>query len=635
MAGWHWLLLAAGVQPLLSGERLVRRDGVSALQMSATLEEAMGNAPLYMVNFGFDIKTFNPAGGISIVFEKSKYSLQAEAGLGDPRALAWGHFDDHIQKNGWSELYLQTSKSARSTNDVRMYAAGFAEGLMTATRLSQFYSNFYQLINMNEDNAAALANIKHMYAQELEFVRTNANLHPGALSVEPMDPYWKHARYMLFQLWGMKDGYNAAALAHGVRFLDLIDFWMINSHGELSEEMQAYTPAAIKERREKQRPGAIKAQLMQIKQIMKTARDPAWLAKSGDKDWEMRMRKSRCSGLVRLTEQNADLLVGHTTWDDYAKMTRIFKYYDFSLGGAFTKTGHMAFSSYPGCLSSTDNFYLLDGGLAIVDTSLEILNPEVYDRVPDFPGNPKIPLFLHVMVCNRMAATANHWTSLFAERNAGTGNAQWIVVDYNQFAPGAPLPDNTVWLVEQIPGMTRKMDISNTLRMKGYFASYNRPFFSDIRAVTGHDAAAAAHGPLYSYDGAPRASIFARVGPAVGTLFDMRNLMTRNTWPNEGTAPSAPGHAVAARMDLVAYSPIPNGAIDAKVVNRCLFRSLQAQAYSSPSHSTQKPFAWRDPSGKDLWPGWPHLGLPDLWEFDWVQMTPTGALPKLSDVSSC
>jgi len=112
----------------------------------------------------------------------------------------------------------------------------------------------------------------------------------------------------------------------------------------------------------------------------------------------------------------------------------------------------------------------------------------------------------------------------------------------------------------------------------------------------------------------------------VTNLFDMRTLMTRNSYPNEGTFPSAAGHAIAARMDLVGYSPIPNGGIDAKVVNRCLLRQLQAQAISGPTHASQKVFEWVSADGKDLWPGWPHLGLPDQWNFEWVQMTPTGTM---------
>lgn len=114
---------------------------------------------------------------------------------------------------------------------------------------------------------------------------------------------------------------------------------------------------------------------------------------------------------------------------------------------------------------------------------------------------------------------------------------------------------------------------------------------------------------------------------------DMRSIMNRNNWPGEGILPNEPGHAISARMDLSA-SKIPNGGIDAKVVNRCLFRSMQCQAISGPSHTKQTVFKWKD-GAADTMQGWPHLGLPDVWDFDWVQMTPTAPLKHLVDVSDC
>merc|ERR1719436_996947 len=81
-------------------------------------------------------------------------------------------------------------------------------------------------------------------------------------------------------------------------------------------------------------------------------------------------------------------------------------------------------------------------------------------------------------------------------------------------------------------------------------------------------------------------------------------------YPMEGVLPSSPGHAISSRMDL-AFSKIPNGGIDAKVLNRCLLRSMQCQAISGPSHDNQAIFKWAD-NGVDRMPGWPHLGLPDV-----------------------
>ena len=34
--------------------------------------------------------------------------------------------------------------------------------------------------------------------------------------------------------------------------------------------------------------------------------------------------------------------------------------------------------------------------------------------------------------------------------NSGTHNNEWIVTDYTQFKPGSPLPDGTIWMVDQM-----------------------------------------------------------------------------------------------------------------------------------------------------------------------------------------
>ena len=73
--------------------------------------------------------------------------------------------------------------------------------------------------------------------------------------------------------------------------------------------------------------------------------------------------------------------------------------------------------SYPGCVSSTDDFYMMDHGLTVMDTSLEVLNPNVYNRISEDPKQPRtggrctamqidrLPRFLHVMAVNRVAKT--------------------------------------------------------------------------------------------------------------------------------------------------------------------------------------------------------------------------------------
>ncbi|CAJ1359163.1 unnamed protein product [Effrenium voratum] len=359
-----------------------------------------------------------------------------------------------------------------------------------------------------------------------------------------------------------------------------------------------------------------------------------------DRDWKLRLAKrGHCSALVRLAPSNGDLLVGHTTWSDYSKMTRVFKYYKFHLPLSFQANELIGLSSYPGCVSSTDDFYMMDNGLTVMDTSLEVLNPKVYDRIPEDPDQPRLPRFLHVMAVNRVAKTGTQWTSLLASQNLGTGNSQWVVVDYNRFLPGQPLRDNALRLLEQLPGLSHQADLSSELSARGYWGSFNRPFFQDIRRLSGHERAEAAWGALYSFEAAPRAQLMRRYGSSISDLSGMRSTMTRND-PSDATPgmPSGAGHAIMARLDLDAMvNNIPNGGIDAKVTSACLMKTMRCQAVSGPSHGTLPPFRWSkeaiDGSRTELFQGWPHLGLPELWDFGFVEMGPqeTDASTKLSE----
>merc|ERR1719359_1387750 len=104
--------------------------------------------------------------------DKDSASLKMFAGIETKHdCVAWGYMKDELDKNGWIKLYIQTSDSTTVSNDVRMYSAGFIEGMLTAVRISQFYSNFYQTIMKDETNARAFSAIRKVFEQELEFVK--------------------------------------------------------------------------------------------------------------------------------------------------------------------------------------------------------------------------------------------------------------------------------------------------------------------------------------------------------------------------------------------------------------------------------------------------------------------------------
>lgn len=59
-------------------------------------------------------------------------------------------------------------------------------------------------------------------------------------------------------------------------------------------------------------------------------------------------------------------------------MVRIYKHYDFALVSRDHRLRRASFSGYPGELSSDDDFYLLDTGLAVLQTTNDILDTGLY-----------------------------------------------------------------------------------------------------------------------------------------------------------------------------------------------------------------------------------------------------------------
>ncbi|CAK9118078.1 unnamed protein product [Durusdinium trenchii] len=582
--------------------------------------------PLFPVKYEFDVSDLKEEQGLTMVFDKTVQALVVEEGMSPQSGVAWGKFSDDIQRSGWSELQVQTADDQNMANDVKMYAAGYIEGLLTCVRISEFYSNSQKLLLLKDKTANALPAIRKLFQNQLAYARSMTNMEYHIFAEEPEDPYWKQVRYAFFQMWGVLDGYNAASLRFGGEMLELDDMLLINAGGELSQLMQAYSP----EHRQHRAARSQAPSFLQQRSHNRRLEDPL-----DDLHWERRVMESgRCSALVRLGDGDTDLFMGHTTWDDYSKMTRIFKFYNFSLPAAETSATRMSFSSYPGAVTSTDDFYMLNSGLVAMETSLVVLDANVWDKVLDFPRFRSIPNFMHLMAVNRLAKSAADWVQLFSKTNTGTFAAQWMVSDYNQFENNKPLPDSTFWVVEMIPGVSEMRDMSAYLRQNRYWASFNRPFFAKTRELSGFTTAERTHGALYSYQGNPRSVAFQLAAPTINALQEMRSVMTQNTYP-ASAAPSDPGHQISARMDLSPILKFPNGGIDAKVVNRCLLKKLQAQVISSPSHQMQTPFQWTADDGTELWPGFPHAGLPNRWNFDFVQVTEFGQLTQLMDESDC
>merc|ERR1719272_2362655 len=203
---------------------------------------------VYSVHVNFDHEAMDTAKGMTMKFDKVNHAMRLDTGIAPADGLAWGRYADSINTNGWSELYMDTTTNAGVSNDVSMYSAGYIEGVMTCVRLSEHHYNVHKLLLRTEATKHALANVKASLKDQIAFMKQRANMMPHIMAEEPKDDYWKHSRFVLFQLWGLLDGYNYASKHFGTNKFALEDLLVLNIGGELSEMVEAYTPKAAQER---------------------------------------------------------------------------------------------------------------------------------------------------------------------------------------------------------------------------------------------------------------------------------------------------------------------------------------------------------------------------------------------------
>ena len=254
--------------------------------------------------------------------------------------------------------------------------------------------------------------------------------------------------------------------------------------------------------------------------------------------------------LVRVLPGFEDMFMGHSSWFYYGATNRIFKHYHFDIANDLFK---MSFSSYAGYLESLDDFYVMNSGLVMLQTTINCLNSTLYDYVkPD-----SLPAWQRVRAANRLAKTGPQWANLSMAHNSGTYNNQYMVIDTNLFEKGLPLKDNLLTVIEQMPGHWASGDQTDFLRMGGYWPSYNVPFYESIYKISGN-AKAGDKNPADSYELAPRAKIFRRDAGNVADFTDFQNILRYNDYKNDEYSDNNPWNTICSRGDL-AENPEPGG----------------------------------------------------------------------------
>lgn len=481
-------------------------------------------------------------------------------------------------------------------DELQMRAAGYLEGYLSADQIHAHHHNLGAFFNQTSQAPTNWLLSQHAWVAQ-------------RAAVGSRDPIWRALRLVLCQLEGMVEGYaqrreaqhaeqggSPEAGAQPLPSLGLRDFLFMSAVGDFSDVVAATVRQAG---------------------VDWDSLSPAQLANQLG-------TSGKCSALVRVTGDFSQLLMAHSAWYTYGALVKVYKHFDFQLADPAVRLSGMSFSSYPGELSSDDDFYLLDTGLVVLQTTNSVFNASLYDSL-----TPQSLLsWQRARVASFLAASGQEWVAHMQRHNSGTGNNQWMVVDLNLFSPGKELPPGLLWVVEQAPGLMEASDVTETLA-RGYWPSYNVPFHPSLYSWMGYpefvaqqEARGEAYGEAVSgvrYQLCPRAKIFRRDVGGISDLDSLQAFMRSNGWPADPYSGGSPLGAICGRGDLDPSHPRPYGCIDTKVTNHSMAARREAFAVNGPTTAggALPAFQWRGSSAE----GTAHMGQPQRYDYRFELMT--------------
>lgn len=496
--------------------------------------------------------SWNPKGGYRIDFWGQGNDLNAV-----PLNAARAYYKTGIFESGWSIIEIETSPKYPDT--VQAYAAGFLEGSLT-----------WQLIHHHWRNTVnTVCEQRPVDCQKLmRFLRDNtAIIRERAELLEPADPFWHMVRLFYAQLEGIEAGWRFAVRRS-------------RQSVELASEDFLWL--------------ALAADLPNLEHALNISNSD--MATGG-----MIFLKS-----IARNDMEPLVAIAHNTIAPYNKMLRLLKKYTFGYHVLTTPkfapivpSRSIIMSSYPGALSSHDEFYILRG-----ENRDLIITGVPLTQTTGVPGNSlnlkeKIMPSVKVTAINRLSSDGRSWSRLAAYQNNGATAMQWITFE--------PRTSN-VWFVEQQFGVTQTIDYTEEFQKSSFIFSIGTSKLEEIKnTINVREDEIIAR--LYRFVG--------NIQQNITTFEEFKSVMRGYSQKDLNTDQNSDIdllRKLSYRGDLENV-PVPFGVIDSKVIATDL-ELLDMEVISGPSTSLlRNPFKW---SGS--FPNISHIGHPD--NFDFKSVTP-------------
>eukprot|EP00759_Apiculatamorpha_spiralis_P041711 PhF_6_TR40222/c0_g2_i2/m.59767 len=440
---------------------------------------------------------------------------------GQHSVLATVDYNTTLMEIGWDTLTITTNGQQPDMDQA--YSAGYAEGVLTAQRICDNWHNFQSVFGSNGTIPSPIA----------QFLKSNYDWAKSQASKATTGEsgLWHQVGLLLQQFDGMLDGFTAQPnRTCSLGFTELYYFVSLMDVMDIAKVVGVNMPS-----------------------------------------------QPHCSVLIKATADLSDIYFGHVTWSEYIMM-RIYKTYVFNYKDTTTASTTVAFSSSPALLTSIDDFHITNTGIMSTETTLSTLTESIYNNTIF----PQSLLYWHrTAIANRMATSAPHWYDIFSQYNSGTYMNQWMILDLSRFTPGKDIQNDTLWVIEQIPGQVVGKDQSMALAY-GYWPSYNVPLYPTVAAALGYPTT---QDPgMNDYQRCARANIFRRDQSKVTDLASMVNMMEYNQYKTDPFSNGHPLYAISSRGDFE-HKPKCFGGIDSKVSSYSMWKQGgMVSVRSGPTH---------------------------------------------------
>ncbi|KAG5681692.1 hypothetical protein PVAND_011103 [Polypedilum vanderplanki] len=132
--------------------------------------------------------------------------------------------------------------------------------------------------------------------------------------------------------------------------------------------------------------------------------------------------------------ESPKIIIGHSSDGEYNSMLKIVKTYRFNYHHGPTPSHHLVtntditFTSYPGCIASTDDFYLAHGKHSRIIVSGIKLKYGDDTQVHGIDLDSAVLMSVRVMAAIRLAHNGKSWAKYMAQ-DPDIGAKQWLVID--------------------------------------------------------------------------------------------------------------------------------------------------------------------------------------------------------------